>query len=476
MPDDEKITVTLSLADSSSADRQDYRIVGSPVVSIDETTGTFKLDVLDNEDIGDEMLVFMATIAGEDKYGEVPDEMNLVAITLVDATDVKIEPKETDEGYAAVNKAREEAAGANGLWTPGETMTLNAEDLFDWPATTTSVVLSNAVSADVEIVTARTSNDVLTITAESAGMTEVTVTGTVVAEASSFEGSQTISSFASVKFPVTVDPHTITAMSDMDVQAAADAAIAKAADEAASEQWEPNGATAMVPVSELFDVPDEVTPIYTAESSDMGDVEAGISSDKMYVTLMPKSAGMATITVTVVDREGGTVTDVEFEAMVMAPAAIVAKTQAEVDAVFMKAGADMLMAGGADVMVSMDDLFTVAPGVEPTYSADSDMPAVIEASDSGMTATLKPLTAGEATITVTAFDSASGTGVTVSSMVTVDSESLVVTLEMPDDVMDGNIVEGKSYDIKVMANRAVTEDTEVMILRDRAASYADDDD
>ena len=112
----------------------------------------------------------------------------------------------------------------------------------------------------------------------------------------------------------------------------------------------------------------------------MGDVEAGISSDKMYVSLMPKSAGMATITVTAVDRDGETVTSVEFDAMVMAATAIVAKTQAEVDAVFMKAGADMLTARGAAVMVPMNELFTIAPGVEPTYSADSDMTAIIEAS------------------------------------------------------------------------------------------------
>ena len=176
---------------------------------------------------------------------------------------------------------------------------------------------------------------------------------------------------------------------------------------------------------------------------------------------------MATITVTAVDLEGSTVTSVEFDAMVMAPTAIVAKTQPEVDAVFMEAGAGMLMAGGDPVMVAMNELFTVAAGVEPTYSADSDMPAVIEASDSGMTATLTPLTSGTAMITVTAVDSASSSIVTVSSEVTVDSESLVVTLEMPDGVMNGNIVEGESYDIKVMANRAVTEDTEVTILRDR---------
>ena len=66
--------------------------------------------------------------------------MMLDAITFTDATTKKIEPKGEDDGYAAVNKARKDAAGANGLWTPGETMTLKAEDLFDWPETTTSVV------------------------------------------------------------------------------------------------------------------------------------------------------------------------------------------------------------------------------------------------------------------------------------------------------------------------------------------------
>ena len=480
--DGEAIKVALSLVDSSTAeDGQDYDLDGSPVsigaAAAKGGSGTFTLDVDEKyEDIGEETLVLMATIEGDDANGTETREMMLDAITFTDATDPKIEPKGEDDGYAAVNKAREEGAGANGLWTPGETMILKAEDLFDWPETTTGVVLGNVLVADTEIVSASSTGDMVTITAREPGMTEVTVPATVTAEVSSFKGSQTVSNTASVTFPVTVDPYTITARSDMDVQAAADAAIAKAADEAASKQWEPNGATAMVALSELFDVPGEVTPTYQAESSDMGDVEAGISSDKMYVSLMPKSAGMATITVTAVDLEGSTVTSVEFDAIVMAPTAIVAKTQAEVDAVFMEAGAGMLMAGGDPVMVAMNELFTVAPGVEPTYSADSDMPAVIEASDSGMTATLTPLTSGDAMITVTAVDSASSSIVTVSSAVTVGSESLVVTLEMPDSVMNGNIVEGMSYDIKVMANRAVTEDTEVMILRDRAASYADDDD
>ena len=63
--------------------------------------------------------------------------------------------------------------------------------------------------------------------------------------------------------------------------------------------------------------------------------------------------------------------------------------------------------------------------------------------------------------------------------VTVVDKMLVVTLEMPANVMNGNIVEGESYDIMVSANRMVTEaegSVEVMIMRDRAGSDAGDSD
>ena len=58
-------------------------------------------------------------------------------------------------------------------------------------------------------------------------------------------------------------------------------------------------------------------------------------------------------------------------------------------------------------------------------------------------------------------------------------KALVVMLEMPANVMNGNIVEGESYDIVASANRAVTAaegSVEVMIMRDRAASDAGEDD
>ena len=359
--DNEAITVTLTLADSSTADRGDYDIDGSPVSIAAAAgkggSGTFTVDVDEDQDVGQEMLVLMVTIAGDKANGTETKEMILAAIALTDKTLRKIEPKADDVIYAAIMAARAKGAGDNGRWTPGETMTLAASDLFTWPATTTSVVLGNAISEDQQIATAVTSNDNLTITAVGGGMTEITVTGTVTSESSSVMTSQTLSNAATVKFPIEVDAPAITEMPQADVDAAVDAAIKKAADMASSKQWEPEpagGATAMVALSDLFDVPDSIRAIYDAESSDMGDIEAGISSDKMYVTLMPKSAGTAMITVTAADTaSGGSTATVSFDATVVAQAAIVAKSQAEVNKVFMDADADELVAGGSAVMVDM---------------------------------------------------------------------------------------------------------------------------
>lgn len=144
----------------------------------------------------------------------------------------------------------------------------------------------------------------------------------------------------------------------------------------AKVRWrEPAGS---VSISELFDVPDSIRAIYDAASSDVGDIESGISSDKIYVTLMPKSAGTATIKVTAADTAaGGGTASVSFDATVVAQASIAAKSQAEVDKVFMDAGAGSLVAGGAEVMVDASMLFTAASSAKPVYAPVSDKADVL---------------------------------------------------------------------------------------------------
>ena len=62
---------------------------------------------------------------------------------------------------------------------------------------------------------------------------------------------------------------------------------------------------------------------------------------------------------------------------------------------------------------------------------------------------------------------------------TVVDMPLMLTLMAPDNVMDGNVVEGQTYDLVVSANRMITEaegSVEVTLMRDRSQSDADDSD
>ena len=140
---------------------------------------------------------------------------------------------------------------------------------------------------------------------------------------------------------------------------------------------------------------------------------------------------------------------------------------------------------GESFSVMTSDLFTVADGYDARYGVSVSGDAVsVSASSDTVTVDAKKAGTSKVTITATAEMEASSflPEQTVASMasitfeVTVVDKMLAVMLEMPANVMDGNIVEGMSYDIKVVANRMVTEDTEVMIMRDRAGSDAGEDD
>ena len=78
-----------------------------------------------------------------------------------------------------------------------------------------------------------------------------------------------------------------------------------------------------------------------------------------------------------------------------------------------------------------------------------------------------------ADITIVATGSGIATPQTFTISVTEDDSARTFTLSGPDDM---NLVEGMEYELTVTADPAVSADTEVMIVRDRAASTAGDDD
>ena len=155
----------------------------------------------------------------------------------------------------------------------------------------------------------------------------------------------------------------------------------------------------------------------------------------------------------------------------------------------MEAGAgDEGLNPGESFSVMTSDLFMVAEGYTASYGVSVEG-AAASASASGEAIKVNAVEAGEAKITVTATAKMPASSFQASQSVSniaeitfpveVVDKALVVMLEMPDNVMDGNIVEGMSYDINVTANRMITEaegSVEVMIMRDRSQSDADDSD
>ena len=141
---------------------------------------------------------------------------------------------------------------------------------------------------------------------------------------------------------------------------------------------------------------------------------------------------------------------------------------------------------GESFSVMTSDLFGLAEGYDADYIASVEGGAV-SVSTPGDTITVDAKEAGKAKVTITGTakmmaassfkpEQTVSDEASITFEVMVADMALVVMLEMPANVMDGNIVEGESYDIMVSANRMVMEDTEVMIMRDRSASDADDSD
>ena len=150
------------------------------------------------------------------------------------------------------------------------------------------------------------------------------------------------------------------------------------------------------------------------------------------------------------------------------------------DAIMMALGEDPLNPG-AEVMIMTDDLFMHdADMYSVSYGASVEGGAV-SASSSGEAVTIMAMEAGEGkvTVTATATPMASGLMVTqdranvaqVTFPVMVELADLMITLEGPEDM---NLVEGMSYEIKAMANRAVEMDTMVELVQtDGTASPSD---
>ena len=117
----------LSLAATSEADADDYRI-GSPEVSVGTSTkATFELEALVNDaDFDDEMLVLQAEVTGLAANGPGAT-VDLAAITITDGTMRLVWPK-ADDGYPGSHLPGEGQPGMGDdmMFNPGETIEIAA--------------------------------------------------------------------------------------------------------------------------------------------------------------------------------------------------------------------------------------------------------------------------------------------------------------------------------------------------------------
>ena len=148
-----------------------------------------------DDDVGRESLMFDAVVSGASANGPgTRTSPAVLSLYIEDGTTPQITAKDTEADYDRIKAA---TADLN----PDETVELMTSDLF---TVMEGFSAGYSVSVDGNSVSAFASGEVVTINAEMAGRSEVTVTGTATMSRSSLEASQTVSNVASLKFPVTV--------------------------------------------------------------------------------------------------------------------------------------------------------------------------------------------------------------------------------------------------------------------------------
>ena len=224
-----------------------------------------------------------------------------------------------------------------------------------------------AASSDEAIATVSVSDSTVTITAVAAGSTTITVTAT---DPDNETATQTIA--------VTVtQPNR------------APAAVGTIADQA----LDVGGSAATVDVSSNFSDADNDTLTYTAASSD--EAIATVSVSESTVTITAVAAGSTTITVTATDPDNETATQTIAVTVTQpnrAPTAV--GTIAD----------QTVTVSGLNGTVDVSGNFSDPDGDTLTYTAASSDAAKAAVSVSGATVTIRPVTAGSATVTVTATD------------------------------------------------------------------------
>ena len=469
----EALSVALALAPADPGQTSSYRLAPArvdlpavtPPAGRQSATTVVRLEALADEFVNDDRLTLNLVTTGEAIYGPGSVDSSF-EIDVQDTTVKQIAPKPDSAVKQAFDAARAVVAGADGL-NPGEAFSVAVSELFDVTATGGTVVYS-ATSSDPSVQVSA-STTAVTVTAVSAGSAAVRVNARVRGASSAVP--QTRRDEAAVEHTVTVtdlplrvtltaDPPaaveeggaiTLTASANRAVLAGEDATIRLTLVGPVVEPA-PSSVTIAVGATSASVV---LTVVDDDEVKDLGDV-----------TVVATGGSLATdptrLDVAVTENDIATVYTYTFTA-----------TAARVTE-----GGEIQLAVTAQPAVAQETVVNLS--ASPRSLADDftlDPAAItLAAGGTGGTAVLRATDDDEVEDTEVLTLTATGPGkvlIGTLEIEIVDNDTATYALSEPADT---NLVEGRSYELKVTADRTASSDATFIVRRDRAASDAGDDD
>ena len=197
----------VSLMPTGDANEQDYRLSMHPVaIASGSESATTQLTASEDQDVGMEMLMLDAEVAGEAAKGtETSMSEGILSLVIMDTTMKQVEALPDEMIREIIYAAKEAGAGDDGKFSPGETIEIDASMLFT--AAEGYGLTYSADSDNTAAAPASASGNAVTVMAqEPAEMVHLTITATASPVASGAKAlPQTSPNVAQVIFPVDVE-------------------------------------------------------------------------------------------------------------------------------------------------------------------------------------------------------------------------------------------------------------------------------
>ena len=309
--------------DADAQDLGDYRLLQSLAIDHGNTESTpFELTAVEDDDVGMEELILTAVVTGEAMYGTDSMSNEAATLAIVDKTMKQVEPKSVAAIDQAVADAMAVSVGDEGL-NPTESFEVMGTDLFMLATGYTATYAAS--SNDTAVVRASASGGTVTLTANSAGTATVTVTANAEMASGVTTTSQTVADRATVTFDVTVADKKLVVTVAADPMEIMEGGMSTITATANRDVLASDGEV-KVDLEVIGDGELSASSITIAADSMMNTATVtALEDDDDYenetLTVIARGAAAATIEIAVIDND-------EAPAV---PAAVTAKSQAEVD-------------------------------------------------------------------------------------------------------------------------------------------------